>query len=230
MIRIHDRDLRGRTRTGWLDGRHTFSFGHFMDPTRMGFRSLRVINDDHIIPGAGFGRHGHQDMEIITYILSGALKHQDSLGNGSVIRPGEIQKMSAGLGIEHAEFNGSDSEEVHLLQIWIIPDKKGLPPTYEQKILPSSPNVWHVIGDRTGGDHAVTIHQDAVLKMARLSEGKTLEHRFAKGRHGFVQIARGEVDLGSEKLKQGDGAEISGEDLITLTALTDSEILMFDLA
>lgn len=230
MIRIHDRDLRGSTRTGWLDGKHTFSFGQFMDPNRMGFRSLRVINDDHIIPGAGFGMHGHKDMEIVTYVLSGALAHRDSLGNGSIIKPGEIQKMSAGSGIEHSEYNASDKDEVHLLQIWIMPDKKGLPPAYEQKKVPTGRDVWHVIAASEGGDSAVTLHQDAFIKVAFISEGKELTHTFSKGRYGFVQVARGGITLNGEPLKEGDGADISEINKISLAALSDSEILLFDLA
>lgn len=233
MIRIHDRDLRGQTRTGWLDSQHTFSFGHFRDPNRMGFRSLRVINDDIVIPGAGFDTHAHSDMEIITYILDGALEHKDSLGTGSVIRPGEIQRMSAGTGIEHSEFNPSTEEGVHLLQIWLRPEQRGMAPSYEQKTIDraAAQGGFHLIGDRSGTDGAVTIHQDARLYVALLDEGQTADHRFDADRGGFIHVARGHVLLNGELLKEGDGAEISGEDALTVTAQNDGvEVLLFDLA
>jgi redox-sensitive bicupin YhaK (pirin superfamily) len=231
MIRIHDRDIRGKTKTGWLDSKHTFSFGHFMDPERMGFRSLRVINDDMVIPGAGFDTHPHRNMEIITIILKGALEHKDSLGTGSIIRPGEIQRMTAGKGIFHSEFNPSKEEGVHLLQIWIIPEKTGLEPSYEQKAFDATKGNgdFVLVGDRYGTDGAITIHQDVKLLLSHLPEGKTTSYSFDKGRGGFVQIAKGRVTLNGELLKEGDGAEISDVDKIELTADADSEILLFDL-
>lgn len=231
MIRIHDRDIRGATLMGWLDSKHTFSFGHFMDPTRMGFRSLRVINDDIVIPGAGFDTHPHKDMEIITYILKGELAHKDSLGTGSTIRPGEIQRMSAGTGIEHSEFNPSNDNGVHLLQIWIRPETRGLEPSYEQKMIEPKKGQFVLIGDRHGTDGAITIHQDVKLYVAHLDDGNEVNHNFAKGRGGFIHVARGRVMLNGEVLKEGDGAEISDVDEIVLKSLADeSEILLFDLA
>ncbi len=232
MIRIHDRDLRGKTKTGWLDSKHTFSFGYFTDPKRMGFRSLRVINDDIVIPGAGFDTHPHSDMEIITYILDGELAHKDSLGTGSTIRPGEIQRMSAGTGIEHSEFNPSNDNGVHLLQIWLRPEKRGLEPSYEQKAFDrnAAKGNFHLIGSREGGSDVITIHQDVKLYVAMLSEGDETGYSFDEGRGGFIQVARGHVELNGEILKEGDGAEISGEDAITVKSLTDAEVILFDLA
>ncbi len=231
MIRIHDRDIRGATRMGWLDSKHTFSFGHFMDPARMGFRSLRVINDDIVIPGAGFDTHPHKDMEIITYILKGELSHKDSLGTGSTIRPGEIQRMSAGTGIEHSEYNPSNDNGVHLLQIWIRPEERGLEPSYEQKTIEPKKGQFVLIGDRHGTDGAITIHQDVKLYVAHLDDGNEVSHKFTKGRGGFIHVARGRVMLNGEILKEGDGAEISDVDKIVLKSLADeSEVLLFDLA
>lgn len=231
MIRIHDRDIRGTTHTGWLDSRHTFSFGHFMDPDRMGFRHLRVINDDRVIPGAGFDTHGHKDMEIITYILSGELAHKDSLGTGSVIKPGEIQRMSAGRGIQHSEFNPSNENGTHFLQIWILPDSRGIEPSYEQKTVPSYTKGFHLIGDRAGTDGAITIHQDVKLYLARLEDTDSASHDFVQGRHGFIHVAKGWITLNGEKLKEGDGAEITDVSKIDVTALADgTEVLLFDLA
>lgn len=231
MIKIHDRDIRGRTKTGWLDSYHTFSFGHFYDPTRVNFRSLRVVNDDRVIPGAGFGTHRHDNMEIITYVLDGALAHKDSLGNGSTIRPMEIQRMSAGSGIAHSEFNASDEEGVHFLQIWIVPDSHDNDPGYEQKAIDpeKTRGRFHLIGDQHGTDGAVTIHQDARLYLAQLDEEQSVSHDFDPGRGGFVQITRGRVTLNGEVLKEGDGAEITDVPHIDFAAQADSEIMLFDL-
>jgi redox-sensitive bicupin YhaK (pirin superfamily) len=231
MIRIHDRDIRGKTKTGWLDSKHTFSFGHFMDPDRMGFRSLRVINDDIVIPGAGFDTHPHRDMEIITYILKGELAHKDSLGTGSTIRPGEIQRMSAGTGIFHSEFNPSAENGVHLLQIWIYPEKRGLEPSYEQKAIAPKKGAFTLIGDRHGTDGGVTIHQDVKLYVAHLGDEDETSYMFEKGRGGFVHVAKGWITLNGEALKEGDGAEISDVDTITVESKADgTEVLLFDLA
>lgn len=231
MIRIHDRDIRGHNNTGWLDSKHTFSFGNFYDPNRMGFRSLRVINDDRVIPGAGFDMHPHRDMEIITVVLDGALEHKDSLGTGSVIRPGEIQRMTAGKGIFHSEFNLSTEEGVHLLQIWILPEARGLEPSYEQKSFDAAKGNgdFVLVGDRYGTDGAVTIHQDVKLLLSHLPEGKATSYSFAEGRSGFLHLAKGRITLNGELLKEGDGAEISDTAKIDLVADADSEILLFDL-
>jgi redox-sensitive bicupin YhaK (pirin superfamily) len=230
MIRIHDRNFRGTTRMGWLDSKHTFSFGHFSDPSRMGFRSLRVINDDLVIPGAGFDTHGHRDMEIITYILKGELAHKDSLGTGSTIRPGEVQRMTAGTGIEHSEFNPSNDNGVHLLQIWIIPEKRGLEPSYEQKAFETKSGAFTLIGDRHGSDGAITIHQDVKMLVAHLKDGEETTYALKPERSGFLHIAKGLITLNGEELKEGDGAEISAVDSITVKAKADSEVLLFDLA
>ncbi|HPF78552.1 MAG TPA: pirin family protein [Alphaproteobacteria bacterium] len=232
MIKIHDRDLRGKGKAGWLDSRHTFSFGQFYDPSRMGFRSLRVINDDYIIGGAGFPTHGHKNMEIITYVLEGALEHKDSTGTGAVIRPGDIQRMSAGSGIEHSEFNHSKDDQVHLLQIWILPEKQDIEPGYEQKsFAPENfKNRFYLVGDKYGTDGAITIHQDIRMLVAVLEEGKYTTYTFEKGRGGFLQVARGQITLNGEILKEGDGAEISDTDLIDVSAQADSEVILFDMA
>ena len=230
MIKIHDRGNRGKTRTGWLNSAHTFSFGDFRDPTRMGFKTLRVINDDVVVPGAGFDTHPHKDMEIITYILEGELAHKDSLGTGSVIRPGEIQRMSAGTGILHSEFNPSNDNPVHLLQIWMLPESKGLPPSYEQKKIPDVRNEFVLIGDRQGTGGAITVHQDAHIYAAKIDEGQKVIHDFKGGRSGFLHVARGQVILNGEVLKEGDGAEIPDTPQIILEGLTDTEVLLFDMA
>lgn len=230
MIRIHDRDIRGTTKMGWLDSKHTFSFGHFRDPSRMGFRSLRVINDDIVIPGAGFDTHGHADMEIITYILKGELAHKDLLGTGSTIRPGEVQRMSAGTGIEHSEFNPSKENGVHLLQIWIIPERRGLEPSYEQKSFEAKPGGFTLIGDRHGTDGAITIHQDVKMLVAHMKDEDETSYSFKAGRGGFIHVAKGWINLNGEDLKEGDGAEISDISVITVKAKADSEVLLFDLA
>jgi len=231
MFKIHDRGARGRTKTGWLDSYHTFSFGDFRDPTRMRFRSLRVINDDIVIPGAGFDMHEHDNMEIITYVMRGALAHKDSLGNGATIKPMEIQRMSAGSGIAHAEFNASQNEDVHLLQIWIMPNVRNTVPGYEQQSIDPDKvkGRFHLIGDQYGTDGAVTIKQDVKLYLAQLDEGQTVSHAFAPGRGGFVQVTRGHVTLDGEALKEGDGIEITEVGNVTFTAQTDAELMLFDL-
>ncbi len=230
MIRIHDRDIRGHTKMGWLDSRHTFSFGSFMDPSRMGFRSLRVINDDRVISGAGFDTHGHKDMEIKTYVLDGALAHKDSIGTGSTIRAGEVQRMTAGTGIEHSEFNPSNDNPVHFLQIWIYPEKRGIEPSYEQKSFAKKAGDFVMIGDRHGTDGAITIHQDVKMLVAHPKEGQKTTYRFEKGRGGFLHVAKGWATLNGETLKEGDGAEISDVDTIEIESKTDeTEILLFDL-
>jgi len=232
MILVRDRGHRGRTQLGWLDSRHTFSFGDYRDPHHMGFRSLRVINDDRVIPGAGFGAHSHRDMEIVSYVLSGALAHKDSLGTGSVIRPGEVQRMSAGRGITHSEFNDSRTEPVHFLQIWILPEAAGISPGYEQKSFAPEErhDRWRLVADRAGRDGALTIHQDVRMYATELSAGASLRHAFEAGRHGWLQVARGVALLEGDELREGDGAAISEEPAITVTSPVGAELLLFDLA
>jgi redox-sensitive bicupin YhaK (pirin superfamily) len=231
MIAFRDRMARGQSRTGWLDSRHTFSFAHYYEPEQMGFRSLRVINEDRVIPGAGFPRHGHRDMEIISYVLEGALEHKDSLGNGTVIRPGEVQRMSAGTGIEHSEFNPSKTEPSHFLQIWIIPDQTGLPPSYEQKAFPIDERRGRLklvaAPDSRGG--AVRVHQDACLFIANLESGGRVTHDIARGRGLWLQVARGIVSGNGMELREGDGAALEDEPTLAIEAETDAEILLFDL-
>ena len=231
MITFRDRMARGRSRTGWLDSRHSFSFADYEDPAQMGFRALRVINEDRVIPGAGFPSHRHRDMEILTYVLAGALEHKDSLGNGAVIRPGEVQRMSAGAGIMHSEFNPSKVEPVHFLQIWIIPDRVGLPPSYEQKVFPIEDRRGRLrlVAALDGRDGAVTVHQDARLFVANLAAGERITHDIDPGRGVWLQLARGIAALNGTEMREGDGAAIEGERTITVEADTDAEILLFDL-
>ena len=232
MIRIRRSAERGHANRGWLESRHTFSFGDYRDPEHMGFRSLRVINEDWIAGGGGFPTHPHRDMEIVTYVLEGALAHQDSTGNAGVIRPGDVQRMSAGTGIAHSEMNASESEQVHLLQIWLLPERAGLAPGYEQRTFPEAERrgVLHRVADPAGRDGAVTIRQDARLYAALLDPGETVEHALAAGRHAWVQVARGEAALNGETLVAGDGAAISDEAMVRLMAKEPTELLLFDLA
>lgn len=233
MITIRKSQERGGGDHGWLNTRHTFSFDTYYDPRHMHFRALRVINEDIVEPGAGFPTHPHRDMEIITYVLEGALKHQDSLGNGSIIRPGDGQRMSAGTGILHSEMNASKTEPVHLLQIWIMPEKKGIQPGYEQKAFPDEEKRGQLklIAARHGKNGAVTIHQDASLYVSLLNSKEKVEHSLARGRHAWLQVARGSVDLNGSRLEQGDGAAISDEQKVLISGAQDgSEVLLFDLA
>ncbi|MBK1988605.1 pirin family protein [Sphaerospermopsis aphanizomenoides BCCUSP55] len=229
---IHKGNLRGHSQIDWLNSYHTFSFSHFYDPNRMGFRSLRVINDDRIAPGAGFPTHGHRDMEILTYVLSGAVEHQDSLGTGSVIRPGEAQIMSAGTGIMHSEFNHSQTEELHLLQIWILPDQQGLSPRYDQKTFPveEKRGKLRLIAAKDGRDGAITIHQDVDLYASILQPGDVVNYHVQPHRYAWLQIAKGEVYFNGKPLKTGDGVQISGEEKLEISTNLSAEILLFDLA
>jgi len=228
---IHDRNARGQTKIGWLDSYHTFSFGSFSDPNRMGFRSLRVINDDRVVRSAGFGTHGHRDMEILTYVLEGALEHKDSLGTGSVILPGEAQVMSAGTGITHSEYNHSQTEPVHFLQIWILPDKQGLKPRYEQKAFPieEKRGKLRLIAAKDGRDGAVTIHQDVDLYASVLEPGDVINYHVQPHRYAWLQIAQGIATLNGEELRAGDGVEISVEEQLEISTQVGAEILLFDL-
>jgi quercetin 2,3-dioxygenase len=232
LITFRDRTARGRTRIGWLDSRHSFSFGGYNDPEHMGFRSLRVINEDRVIPGAGFPAHSHREMEIISYVLEGGLMHKDSLGNGSVIAPGEVQIMSAGTGITHSEYNASTDAAVHFLQIWIIPDKTGTPPGYAQKALGldgARGRLLLAAGPERAAA-AVTIHQDALMYAAKLDAGATVSHELRPGRGAWLQVARGIVALNDTEMREGDGAAIEGEPRLEIEAMTEAEVLLFDLA
>jgi len=233
MITIRRSEERGGGRHGWLDTRHTFSFADYHDPRHMGFRSLRVINEDRVESAAGFPTHPHRDMEILTYVLEGALEHRDSMGNGSVIRPGDVQRMSAGTGVTHSERNPSKTDPVHLLQIWILPERQGLPPGYEQKAFPESEKRGRLrlVASRDGRDGSVTIHQDVDLYAAILARGETVRHALRPGRHAWVQVAAGEVTLNGEWLEAGDGAAVSDEQTIEIASEErGAEVLLFDLA
>ncbi len=232
MIKIRPATARGAANFGWLDSRHSFSFGNYYDPNHMGFSVLRVINDDKILPSKGFGTHGHRDMEIISYVLDGALEHKDSLGTGSVIRPGDVQRMSAGTGIRHSEYNASSIDPVHLLQIWIVPDTNGLEPSYEQiHVAPAQrQGQLRLVGSRDGRDGSVTIHQDVNLYATSLTDAETVELKLNPGRVAWVQVARGAVDLNHHLLTAGDGAAVTDLETLSLTgASEDAEVLVFDL-
>ncbi len=232
MITLRRSPERGGGEYGWLNTKHTFSFSDYWDPRWMGFRSLRVINEDYVAPASGFPTHPHNDMEIITYVLEGQLEHKDSLGTGSVILPGDGQRMTAGRGIRHSEYNPSKSEQVHLYQIWILPGKKGLEPSYEQKSFPAEEKQGklRLIASPNAQDGSVKINQDARLFVTLLKPGQEVAHNFAEGRHGWLQVAKGEVDLNGQKLGAGDGAAISDEPKLTIKGTKDSEVLLFDLA
>src|SRR2546422_700996 len=231
MIRIRRSAERGHADHGWLDTYHTFSFAEYHDPRHMGFRHLRVLNEDRVQPGRGFPTHAHQDMEIITYVLEGALEHKDSLGNGSIIRPGDVQRMSAGTGVTHSEYNPSRTEPVHLLQIWILPERTGLPPSYEQRTFSEAERrgLLRLIASRNGRDGSVTIHQDADVYATLLEPRTEVVHRLRPGRHAWVQVARGAVGLDDQRLEAGDGATVSEESALRIAAAAPSEVLVFDL-
>jgi redox-sensitive bicupin YhaK (pirin superfamily) len=231
VIKIRLAGERGQTALAWLDSRHTFSFGDYYDPAHMGFGTLRVINDDRVAPGAGFGTHPHRDMEIITYVLEGALEHRDSLGTGSVISAGDTQRMTAGTGILHSEFNASSTDPVHLLQIWILPENRGLEPGYEQRAIPleEKRGRLRLIASHDGRDNSVLIHQDADVYASVLEAGERVSHRLRGGRKAWVQVATGEVLLGQQTLQSGDGAALEEEDGLVLTGKQSAEVLVFDL-
>ncbi|HEY3266993.1 MAG TPA: pirin family protein [Armatimonadota bacterium] len=230
MITIRNARERGQTQRSWLDSRHSFSFGEYYDPQAMGFRSLRVLNDDVIGPGGGFPMHPHRDMEILTIVLAGALEHRDSLGNGSVIRPGEVQRMSAGTGIMHSEANPSSDEPVHLLQIWLLPDKGGYSPAYEQRPYGNAAGSFRLVASQTGRDGSETIHQDADVWLARLSAGESACHPGAAGRGVWLHVATGSVTLNGTALHAGDGAAIEDEPTLEVAATEDAQVLLFDMA
>lgn len=223
---------RGHTQIGWLNSYHTFSFGSYYDPRHMGFRALRVINDDRVTPSAGFGAHSHQDMEIITYVLEGELEHKDSLGNGAIIYPGDAQIMSAGTGITHSEFNPSGTHPVHFLQIWIVPDQKSVQPRYEQRTFPPEEKrgQLRLIVAPDGRNGAVTIYQDAELYVATLEPEREIHYSVQPKRYAWLQVARGTVTLNGERLQAGDGVQMSGGENLTINTETSAEILLFNLA
>ena len=231
MITVRRAAERGQEDYGWLDTRHTFSFGEYHDARHMGFRTLRVINEDRVRPERGFGKHAHRDMEIVSYVLEGALAHEDSMGTGSVIQPGDVQRMTAGTGVTHSEWNHSKTESVHFLQIWILPERRGLQPSYEQKTLSPAElqDRLRLVASRDGRDGSLTIHQDAAIYAGRLGAGHEVEHLLGAHRHAWVQVARGAIDLNGTALATGDGAGVSDEARLALRAREDAEILVFDL-
>lgn len=233
MIRVRRAEDRGRADHGWLRSAHTFSFAGYYDPRHMGFRALRVINEDRVEPGRGFPMHGHRDMEIVSVVLAGLLEHRDSMGHGSVLRPGEVQRMSAGTGVYHSEYNASRSDELHFLQIWILPERPGLPPSYAQRRFDEAERRarLRLLVSPDGADGSLTIHQDARIFGALLAEGERVAHELAPGRGAWVQVARGAVELGGQLLAAGDGAAVEGEREFVLRGVEpSSELLLFDLA
>ena len=231
MTQLRRAAERGHARHGWLDSFHSFSFADYHDPEHMGFGPLRVINEDRVQPGMGFGTHGHRDMEIISYVLEGALAHKDSMGNGSVIRPGDVQRMSAGTGVRHSEFNASDREPVHFLQIWIEPDVRGIAPSYEEKRFDeaSKRGQWRLIASRDARDGSVRIHQDADLFATRLEAGETLRRDLDAARRAYVHVVRGEVRVNGRNLSSGDALKVEHENLVILDEAREAEVLLFDL-
>jgi len=231
VIRIRKSSDRGHANHGWLDTHFTFSFADYFDPEHVQFRTLRVMNDDRIAGGGGFPRHPHRDMEILTYVLEGALEHRDSMGNGSVIKPGDVQYMSAGTGVAHSEFNASETEPAHLYQIWMLPEKKGLKPAYDQKNFSAAEKrgKLRLVASPDGRDGSVKIRQDNELYVTLLADGESVKHDLKPDRHAYVQVARGSVTLNGTKLETGDGAALSSEKAVELTGVNEAEVLLFDL-
>lgn len=231
MIKIRPARERGHAHHGWLESYHTFSFADYMDPGHMGFRNLRVINEDRVQAGKGFGTHPHRDMEIISYVLSGSLQHRDSMGTGSVIRPGDVQRMSAGTGVTHSEFNGSADDLVHFLQIWLLPARRGIAPSYEQKTFSDQEKAGRLrlVASPDGRDGSITVHTDALLYAGRFATNESAVLPLDPGRHAWVQVARGEILLNGQRLQAGDGAALSEEAAVRLEGLGDGEVLVFDL-
>lgn len=231
MMNVRRSHERGHANYGWLDTRHTFSFGDYYDPGHMGFRSLRVINDDRVVGGQGFGTHPHRDMEIISYVVDGALEHRDSMGNGSVIRPGEVQRMRAGTGVTHSEYNHSATDPVRFLQIWVLPEERGLTPGYEQKLFGDERRGrLRLVASRDGSEGSVQIQQDLAMFASVLKNGERVEHDLAEGRHAWLQIVRGSVRVDSLELGEGDGASFSEVPAFVMESLGDSELILFDIA
>ncbi len=231
MTTIRRSDERGHANHGWLDTYHTFSFADYRDDRWTGYRSLRVLNDDLVMPRMGFPEHPHRDMEILTYVLSGALEHRDSLGNGRIVRAGDLQYMAAGTGIRHSEFNPSADEAVHFLQIWIEPETAGLAPRYADKnAAAAAPGRLHLVASRSGRSHSIAIRQDADLWLVRLAAGDRVEHPLATGRHAWLHVAEGAITLGGQPLRAGDAAALPGPAVLTVNAVGPAQILLFDLA
>ena len=232
MITVRRAAERGHANHGWLDTRHTFSFADYYDPRHMGFRSLRVINEDRIRAERGFGSHPHRDMEILTWVVAGSLLHRDSLGNGSVIRPGDLQRMSAGTGVVHSEINPSTAEDLHLLQIWIVPERQGVAPSYEQTHFPAEARRGRLrlVASRDGRDGSVRLHQDADVHAALLAAGERVHHPIAPGRGVWLQVVRGAFEVDGQRLDEGDGAAVEAAGGVAIAAAADGEILLFDLA
>ncbi|HWD20035.1 MAG TPA: pirin family protein [Verrucomicrobiae bacterium] len=229
-MKIRRANERGHANHGWLDTYHSFSFADYYDPQWMGYRSLRVINDDVVMPGHGFGAHPHRDMEIITYMLSGSLQHKDSMGNGRVIRAGEAQYMAAGSGVQHSEFNPSKEEAAHLLQIWIQPDEKGVKPRYAEKSFGAAASgQWHLVASKEGREGSMAVHADADLWLAKLEPGEQVNRPLAAQRHAWLHVAEGKVELNGQTLSGGDAAAVDGADALTVKALDRAQVLMFDL-
>ena len=231
MIQVRKAQDRGHANHGWLDTFHTFSFSTYQNRDHMKFRSLRVMNEDTVAPGQGFGTHPHNDMEIVTYVLEGALEHKDSMGNGEVLRPGEFQRMSAGTGITHSEFNPSQNEPVHLYQIWLFPERKGIEPSYEQKWFPEEDrhNQMRLVASRDAEDGSLLIHTDARIYLSQISAAEEIGHQLPEGRYGWLQVLRGSVSVNGVELATSDGAAISEETSLKIRANTDAEIMLFDL-
>jgi redox-sensitive bicupin YhaK (pirin superfamily) len=231
MLTIRKAVERGHANHGWLDSYHTFSFADYYDPKHMGFGPLRVINDDRVAGGGGFPPHGHRDMEIISYVIDGALSHKDNMGNGSVIKPGDVQRMSAGPGVVHAEYNASKSDEVHFLQIWIIPEKQGLPAGYEQKYFSDDDKRGRLklVASRDGADGSVRIQQDAQLYASVLGDGQAVQHSIARGRKGWLHVVKGTAELNGQALAAGDGVAIDGEEQLAIASKDGGEVLLFDM-
>jgi quercetin 2,3-dioxygenase len=232
MIRVRTSQERGHANHGWLDSYHTFSFADYYDPAHMGFRALRVLNEDRVEAGQGFGKHSHRDMEIISYVLEGGLEHKDSMGTGAVLRPGEVQRMTAGTGVSHSEFNASKRELVHFLQIWLLPDQRGLPPSYEQKAFRPEDKAGRLrlVASPDGADGSVTVHVDARLFAGVFDAKQTAEHPIAPGRHAWVQVVRGAAKVNGTELETGDAAALSSESVVRIESVNTSEVLVFDLA
>jgi quercetin 2,3-dioxygenase len=232
MIRVRPAAERGHADMGWLQTSYTFSFNTYHDPAHMGFRALRVINEDVVMPGQGFGMHGHRDMEIVTYVISGALEHRDSLGNGDILRAGELQRMTAGTGIRHSEFNPSDNEPVHLYQIWLFPERPNLVPSYEQRAFDAREHggPLRLVASPDGREDSLRIHQDARISLGTLEAGESLVHPLEHGRHGWIQVVRGSIALNGHALAAGDGASASDEPSLRIEAKQSAELIVFDLA